>query len=57
MWLVELTIGQTVLLDHLKMNLLKGRILVSKAAVDILGGGERVEEGHPGTRGGKNKEQ
>ena len=46
-----------MLLDHLKMNLLKGRILVSKAAVDILGGGERVEEGHPGTRGGKNKEQ
>ena len=53
LWLVELTICQTVPLDHPKMNPLKGRILVSKAAVDKLGEGKGVEEGHPGARGGK----
>ena len=42
-----------MLLDHPKMNPLKAGRLVSKAAVEMFGGGEGVEEGDPGARGGK----
>ena len=55
MWLAEVPICQAVQLNHLKMDLLKERSLVSQAAVDMLGGGEGVEEGHTGARGGKGR--